>query len=76
MNIIVEELIDDLGSKYALTTLMSKRARELNNGAKILAGDVSGKAEVIALREINERLVRIGASPKAETESGDSDKGE
>jgi DNA-directed RNA polymerase omega subunit len=76
MNIIVEELIVDIGSKYALTTLMSKRAREINNGAKILSADVSGKAEVISLREIGERLVFIGAPKALETEASDSDKGE
>jgi DNA-directed RNA polymerase omega subunit len=76
MNIIVEELIVDIGSKYALTTLMSKRAREINNGAKILSADVSGKAEVISLREISEHLVHIGAPKVLETETSDSDKGE
>ena len=76
MEIIVEDLVKTMGSKYTLTTLMAKRAREINNGAKILSSNVIGKAEQISLREIAEGLVRVGALPAIATETSDSDKGE
>lgn len=64
MEIVIEDLIKQLGSKYALASLCAKRARDLNTGAKVLSEDISGKADAIALREINQNLVHAVSKPK------------
>lgn len=53
----MEDLIDRLGSKYALATVCAKRARQLNAGQKVLVDDVSGKVYSISMREINQGMI-------------------
>lgn len=65
MEIPVEKLIGDFGSKYALATLCAKRAKQINAGAKIAIDDVGGKSDVIALKEISEQRVKMGARKPA-----------
>ena len=50
----VEEMIKKVGSKYVLASVVGKRAKDLNRGAKILVDDVSGKTISIAFRELEE----------------------
>lgn len=65
MNIAIETLMEQVGSKYALTTICAQRAKQINAGAKILIDDVTGKPDGIALREIMAQKVRVGQKPPA-----------
>lgn len=62
--IVLEELIQQVGSKYALASLCAKRSRDLNAGAKVLIDDVVGKADAIALKEIQDGLILAVPKPK------------
>jgi DNA-directed RNA polymerase omega subunit len=62
--IVLESLIQQVGSKYALASLCAKRARDLNAGAKVLIDDIVGKSDAIALKEIQEGLVLAVPKPK------------
>jgi len=66
MEIKIEDLVNKVGLKYALASLIAKRAHEIKGGDKILVEDVSGTAEVIALRELYEnKLIPKLDSPAA-----------
>jgi DNA-directed RNA polymerase omega subunit len=64
MDVVLESLIHQVGSKYALASLCAKRARDLNAGAKILYQDVIGKSDAIALKEIQAGLILAVPKPK------------
>lgn len=59
----IDYLTDEVGSKYALVIMASKRARQLVNGAPALVKCDSNKPVSIALKEIAEGLVTI-ATPE------------
>jgi DNA-directed RNA polymerase subunit omega len=53
-NLPVEEIERKIGSRYALTVLAGKRARELRDGAHRLVNTDSNNPIIIALQEIHE----------------------
>lgn len=59
----IDYLTDEVGSKYALVIMASKRVRQLVNGAPALVKCDSNKPVSIALKEIAEGLVTI-ATPE------------
>lgn len=50
----LEVLLEKVDSKFSLITMVSKRARQLNNGYPKLVETASGKSVTIALEEIAE----------------------
>lgn len=48
----IEKLITITNSKYVLATVVAKRAKQINNGAKVLVDDISGKPIAISFREM------------------------
>jgi DNA-directed RNA polymerase subunit omega len=53
-NLPIEEIEMKIGSRYALTVLAGKRARELRDGAPQLVNTDSNNPIIIALQEIHE----------------------
>jgi DNA-directed RNA polymerase subunit omega len=54
----LDELLDKVESKFALVTLISKRAKQVNNGARTLVSTPSQKPVTIAMEEISAGKVR------------------
>lgn len=52
LEVPIEQLLEIAGSKYVLATVVAKRAKQINNGAKVLVDDISGKPITISLREM------------------------
>lgn len=53
-NLPIEEIETKVGSRYALTVLAGKRARELRDGAPRLVNTDSNNPIIVALQEIQE----------------------
>ena len=48
----LDDLLDKVESKFALVTIISKRAKQLNNGVRNLVGSTSQKPVTVAMEEI------------------------
>lgn len=48
----LEELQEKVPSKYTLVILAAKRAREITDGSRIMAGSIHDKPVIAALKEI------------------------
>ncbi|MEK8022339.1 MAG: DNA-directed RNA polymerase subunit omega [Candidatus Hydrogenedentota bacterium] len=66
MEIFIEKLIAQATSKYALGMMIAKRAKEVTAGAKVYATDISGKPDMIAMREMTEGKIKLVIKPKVE----------
>lgn len=59
----IDELLDEkeeykIGSKFELITMVSRRAKQINNGAEIMVETLDKKPVTIALQEINAGFVQ------------------
>jgi DNA-directed RNA polymerase subunit omega len=52
LEVPIEKLLAIAGSKYVLSTVVAKRAKQINAGAKVLVDDISGKPISISFREV------------------------
>ncbi len=50
----IDELMEKVDNSYTLCVVISKRAKEINNGARLLTECDSNKAVSIAAHEFNE----------------------
>jgi DNA-directed RNA polymerase, omega subunit len=57
--VTIEDCLEKVENKYALSVAAMKRARELVKGAKPLSEETDNKAVVLALREIAEGKVGV-----------------
>jgi DNA-directed RNA polymerase subunit omega len=65
--VTVEDCLDRVDNRFALVLLASKRARQLNKGARSLV-DSKNKAPVTALREVAAGRVRFDRELRAALE--------
>lgn len=63
INFPIEELVERIGSRYALVVAAAKRARQLKDGAPPLVNVPTRNVLTIALHEIAAGLVEISAPP-------------
>jgi DNA-directed RNA polymerase subunit omega len=59
----IDEILDpkrhlNIDSKFELITMISKRSKQINNGAEILVDTKDKKSVTIALQEINASKIR------------------
>lgn len=52
LEVPIEKLLAITGSKYVLSTVVAKRAKQINAGAKVLVENISGKPNAISFREV------------------------
>jgi len=67
--VTIEDCLPQVPSRFALTVLAAKRARQIMAGARPLV-DSKNKPPVIALREIAATHVRFEADPEAAGNAG------
>lgn len=61
----LDDLMDKIGNKFALITMVSKRARQLNNQAPTLVATTSRKPVTVAMQEIEQGMI-IAMYPQEE----------
>lgn len=57
--VTIEDCLEEVPNKYALSVAAMKRAKEIVKGAKSLSEETENKAVVLALREIAEGKVNV-----------------
>ncbi|HEX3034177.1 MAG TPA: DNA-directed RNA polymerase subunit omega [Thermodesulfobacteriota bacterium] len=57
--VTIEDCLEKVENKYALSVAAMKRAKEIVKGAKSLSEETENKAVVLALREIAEGKVNV-----------------
>ncbi len=57
--VTIEDCLEKVPNKYALSVAAMKRAKEIVKGAKSLSEETENKAVVLALREIAEEKVNV-----------------
>lgn len=57
--VTIEDRLEEVPNKYALSVAAMKRAKEIVKGAKSLSEETENKAVVLALREIAEGKVNV-----------------
>lgn len=57
--ITVEDCLDEVGNRFELVLLATRRARQIARGAEPLVDELNDKATVIALREIAEGKITL-----------------
>lgn len=57
--VTIEDCLEKVPNKYALSVAAMKRAKEIVKGAKSLSEETENKAVVLALREIAEGKVNV-----------------
>ncbi len=69
MDAFIDELIEQLGSSYDVIVVMSKRAKQLRDGARPLVETESTNPLTIALHEIAEGKIIVQPSEDAPEET-------
>lgn len=71
-----ENIVNELGGRFKLSTLIQKRLVQLNQGARPLVADQSGDRMTIVLREIREKKIYLDTSNELRTADQSPDFGE